>query len=310
MCGFPIGHGGELYGGSMFIPSAATDTKQGRAIHAVNERWGSTTSSQCRTGSENIGIQVCKKKYSPFEFRLRKISTGRSCTESGNSKDSNDDKWTIEVKRMFGCALHTNIRERRIREHGGERTGWESFGQWSLSKAKSLAKRYLEEQLAERARRKRRTTTTGRNVNSKAKNKKVKAKSNPVTPIRNSPSRGRPVQEERQVEESRLHCHNTRFRGKRLPCILLRKQVEEENEKQQLQEEEEMIEELEEIDEAMEEVDESSGDEVMIGPFLLFDEDSSQSLKHLCHNGSCTWKLKHKYDDIIEELLGGYANVD
>ena len=32
VCGFPIGHGGELYGGSMFIPSAATDTKQGKCI--------------------------------------------------------------------------------------------------------------------------------------------------------------------------------------------------------------------------------------------------------------------------------------
>ena len=174
-----------------------------------------------------------------------------------------------------------------------------------------MAKRYLEEQLSERTRRKRRTTTTGRNVNSKAKNKKVKAKSNPVTPINNSPSRRRLVQEERQVEEPRLHSHNTRNRGKRLPCILFRKEVDEEegDEKQQRQEEEEIIEKLEEIDEAMEEVDESSGDEVMIGPFLLFDEDSSQSLKHLCHNGSCTWKLKHKYDNIIEEL-GDYTNVD
>ena len=60
VCGYPLS-GGELYGGSMFIASAANDTLQGRAIQNVNERWGADFRSW--NGRETIGIPVCKKKY-------------------------------------------------------------------------------------------------------------------------------------------------------------------------------------------------------------------------------------------------------
>jgi hypothetical protein len=45
----------------MFIASAANDMSQGRAIHKINERWG--TDYRNWNGSETIGISVCKKKY-------------------------------------------------------------------------------------------------------------------------------------------------------------------------------------------------------------------------------------------------------
>lgn len=53
VCGHPVGVGGELYGGSMFIKSAANDTFQGKAIQSTNQKWG----EQKRTwnGRETIG---------------------------------------------------------------------------------------------------------------------------------------------------------------------------------------------------------------------------------------------------------------
>lgn len=64
VCGYPLS-GGELYGGSMFIASAANDTLQGRAIHKINERWGADD-HRCWNGRETIGIPVCKKKYGRY----------------------------------------------------------------------------------------------------------------------------------------------------------------------------------------------------------------------------------------------------
>lgn len=109
----------------MFIKSAANDMEQGRAIHKANERWGCDYRKW--QGRETIGIPVCKKKYAPFEFK----------------KVFNNGKVRIEVKRMYGCACHSNLRERVIRK-AQERKGWEPFGQWSLKKAKSLANRLAD----------------------------------------------------------------------------------------------------------------------------------------------------------------------
>lgn len=77
----------------MFLKSAAVDTLQGRAIQETNERWGRASGSEeggigegatgatystlagrkkrGRKGSGQfyIGIQVCKKKYAPFEIK-------------------------------------------------------------------------------------------------------------------------------------------------------------------------------------------------------------------------------------------------
>lgn len=115
ICGYPV-PSGEQYGGSMFARSAANDTLQGRAIHAINEKWGEGKWN----GRETIGIPVCKKKYAPFAF---------------TNKDGK-----IVVERMFGCKCHSDLRKEKIEIHG-VRDGWENFGQWSLQKAQELARR-------------------------------------------------------------------------------------------------------------------------------------------------------------------------
>jgi len=111
----------------MFIASAANNTLQGRAIHSINERWG--TNFQSWAGRETIGIPVCKKKYAPFDFKL-------------TQKDKHG-KIRIDVVRMYGCACHSHLRENSIRCHG-ERKGWEPFGQWSMKKALALAKKWAD----------------------------------------------------------------------------------------------------------------------------------------------------------------------
>ena len=109
----------------MFIKSAATDTLQGKAIQAVNERWGEGTGKWC--GQETIGIPVCKKKYAPFSFSI---------------EDGADGK-VVRVERTFGCRNHSCIRKTIIETHG-VRKGWEPFGQWSLRKAQEMARKETE----------------------------------------------------------------------------------------------------------------------------------------------------------------------
>jgi hypothetical protein len=129
VCGYPVGGGGELYGGSMFIKSAAMDTLQGRAIQSVNERWSEQGNQQCWNGRETIGIAVCKKKYAPFRFTV--------------NTDPIDGKRVVQVERMFGCKCHSDIRRDKIEIHG-VRERWEPFGQWSMGKAQELARRETE----------------------------------------------------------------------------------------------------------------------------------------------------------------------
>jgi hypothetical protein len=133
VCGYPVGIGGELYGGSMFHPSAATDTLQGRAIQKINEVWGEEHRGW--ESYKNIGIPVCKKKYKPFDFTIRRRN------ENGEVE--------IKVVRMYGCHSHSNIRKAIIEKHG-ERNGWEPFGQWSLTKAKDAARREAKRLNAQR----------------------------------------------------------------------------------------------------------------------------------------------------------------
>lgn len=110
----------------MFIRSAASDTLQGRAIQAINSRWGADFRRW--TGRETIGIPVCKKKYSPFSIRVKR-------NEDGTTK--------LTVERMYGCHVHSHLRKSVI-ERNGERPGWEPFGQWSLRKARAMARRMME----------------------------------------------------------------------------------------------------------------------------------------------------------------------
>lgn len=106
----------------MFARSAAPDTLQGRAIQKLNERWGDDYLQ--RAGRESIGFPVCKKKYAPFCFPV-------TTEESGET--------VVQVERMYGCRIHHEFRKAVIEKHG-ERDGWEPFGQWSLVKAKELAR--------------------------------------------------------------------------------------------------------------------------------------------------------------------------
>jgi hypothetical protein len=104
----------------MFAKSAAGDTPQGRAIQAINERWGEGGWN----GRETIGIAVCKKKYAPFHFSIEEGAAGKF----------------VKVERMFGCRCHSDIRREKIEVHG-VRKGWEPIGQWSMRKAQELARR-------------------------------------------------------------------------------------------------------------------------------------------------------------------------
>jgi len=126
VCGYPVGSGGELYGGSMFVESAATDTLQGRAIQTKNEKWGRDDVPRhpdLETKNDttvHIGVPVCKKKYAPFLVHRK------------------GDKFVVE--RRYGCHCHSHIRKKVIEKYG-ERRGWEPFGQWSLRKAQVTARK-------------------------------------------------------------------------------------------------------------------------------------------------------------------------
>jgi hypothetical protein len=122
----------------MFSRSAAMDTLQGKAIHAVNMKWGSsnceqsssstsaiTTAIACSRapGRETIGIPVCKKKYKPFDFRVVK----------------QNGIYDVQVERLYGCQCH-HPRRKQVLEQHGERQGWQPFGVWSLRKAQYQAR--------------------------------------------------------------------------------------------------------------------------------------------------------------------------
>ena len=120
----------------MFTKSAAADTLQGRAIQAINAKWG-TPDVLHRNGRESIDRPVCKKKFAPFLFSV-------VTTSSNDGGDNNDDgggggERQVQVERRFGCKCHHDARKAVIEQHG-ERDGWELFGQWSLEKAKEEAR--------------------------------------------------------------------------------------------------------------------------------------------------------------------------
>jgi len=207
----------------MFHPSAATDTLQGRAIHAINEKWGvhtnQSSSSSSRNhwiGRETIGIPVCKKKYAPFDFRKKVLKDG---------------KVHVQVVRMYGCSCHSHFRAGTI-QRSGERKGWEPFGQWSLKKAQLLSKK-LQERLSLNA-----------NVN-------VNVNASLIRRIGSASSTSDSSEEEENGSgsssstlcDSYSHSHSN-----------------------------------------------------------LTDENSFAAWKKLCHNGKCAWKMKHRYDDVVEEI--------
>ena len=127
----------------MFARSAANDTLQGRAIHAINERWGEDFRKW--GGRETIGIPVCKKKYSPFSFRIVNTEEEEDEENVGSTQQTKrrQPKFVVKVERMYGCKCHSDHRKAVIQRHG-VRKGWEPFGQWSLKKAQELARKETE----------------------------------------------------------------------------------------------------------------------------------------------------------------------
>jgi len=155
--------GGEIYGGDLFLKSAAMDTLQGKAIQAANERWGdlsgpnagSTDGSHNNRTSEKIvskkrlfgrkgsndvyiGMPVCKKKYTPFAVKWKFIEPLPSSAKKVAVH--------IIVERMYGCSCHSQARRKMILKHG-ERQGWEPFGQWSIAKAQAAAIKHVKSTL-------------------------------------------------------------------------------------------------------------------------------------------------------------------
>mmetsp|Transcript_9380 Transcript_9380/g.25910 ORF Transcript_9380/g.25910 Transcript_9380/m.25910 type:complete len:213 (+) Transcript_9380:386-1024(+) len=121
----------------MFARSAAPDTLQGKAIQAVNEKWGQLMPRNKR-GRETIGIAVCKKKYAPFRFYVDKQNV--KVGEGEDGEEIYTTRSIINVERCYGCPCHHRLRKNIVAEHG-ERKGWEPFGQWSLKKAQDIARR-------------------------------------------------------------------------------------------------------------------------------------------------------------------------
>jgi len=119
----------------MFIRSAAMDTLQGKAIHGVNEKFGEDFRQW--GGRETLGIPVCKKKYAPFAFKV--VPVDDKGENEGGGAGRKRRSVEVQVERMYGCRIHSNLRKAVIEQHG-ERKGWEPFGQWSLRKAQQKAR--------------------------------------------------------------------------------------------------------------------------------------------------------------------------
>lgn len=149
-----------MYGGSMFARSAALDTPQGRAIHAINLKWGDAPPPHAANrpaGRETIGIPVCKKKYKPFQFRATTAPPPpRSDSKHGAAPAA--AAVVVQVERLYACQCHHPLRKAVIEQHGVRR-GWQPFGVWSLRKAQEQAR--LETMRLSRRRRKRSDATEG-----------------------------------------------------------------------------------------------------------------------------------------------------
>jgi len=96
----------------MYLKSASVGL-QAEAILAAAAKWGEGLS-----GSEEIPFSVCKRKYQP-----------KKCIGTGDEDQGKASEETL----MFGCYLHTGLRERRVLRNG-PRSGWERFDYWHDAK--------------------------------------------------------------------------------------------------------------------------------------------------------------------------------
>uniref|UniRef100_A0A7R9ZCT4 Uncharacterized protein n=1 Tax=Pseudictyota dubia TaxID=2749911 RepID=A0A7R9ZCT4_9STRA len=86
VCGFPIRHGGDLYGGAMYLQSSTVEgraaTPQGRAIRDASQRFGD---------GKTLPFPPCKRGYIPM----------------------------VDGKKMYGCHIHSDNRKKRVEANGG-----------------------------------------------------------------------------------------------------------------------------------------------------------------------------------------------
>lgn len=216
----------------MFIKSAASFTSQGKAIQSTNEKWGqgqSAGTGKVWGGRETIGIQVCKKKYSPFLFSIEAPDDDENDAKNSNSTATASGgrrrKVVVKVVRVFGCPHHSDFRKDKIECHG-VRKGWEPFGQWSLRKAQQLARKE--------------TNRLNKNKNENNKNKS--------------------------------DCDDGDGDGDKKVAAL------------------------------------SNGGNNAVSNAIGGGKGSSYSnnedIKTICHNGKCTWKMRDKYDNVYNEIMG------
>lgn len=182
----------------MFIKSAASYTDQGKAIQSINERWGQKSSCGTRRqweGRETIGIQVCKKKYSPFLFTIETSADDENDVKNSNGTTTSkgEKKQFVKVVRLFGCPHHSRIRKEKITCHG-VRTGWEPFGQWSLRKAQEAARKETM-----------RLNSSGSN---NAKNQKGDNGDKKVAALSNSGKDSSSSENETFTDDIKTICHN------------------------------------------------------------------------------------------------------
>jgi hypothetical protein len=244
--GYPVGIGGEMYGGSMFIKSAASETNQGKAIQSINEKWGGT--DRTWNGRETIGVQVCKKKYTPFLFTVETTDDGEendakngnaaatSTAASGTTTTAAGNggrKKIVKVVRVFGCPHHSQFRKEKI-ECYGTRKGWENFGQWSLRKAQQLARR-----------------ETNR-LNNKNKNDG------------DGDGDGDDCSSEDNKQGIKSSSSSSSNGGKNV----------------------------------------ASNNTTGGTSKANTSNSDNEEIKTICHNGKCTWKMKEKYDNVYNEIMG------
>ena len=110
-----------MYGGEQYVRSSAAngcgENLQSDAVQGSIDRWGRD-------------MNVCKKKYRPFDVRQEEVEDG-----SGRVK--------VTVTRMYGCAYHSGVRRERIKR-GGVREGWHDYGRWSREKAYKRAREWVK----------------------------------------------------------------------------------------------------------------------------------------------------------------------
>ena len=97
---------GDLYGGGHYlISSAATMTKQGKAIFETARRFAA------KPGDNTLPFTPCKRGYIPI------LTTDKSVDELDGEKSKSKG---CRRQRMVACSLHNELRLERLKKEGGK----------------------------------------------------------------------------------------------------------------------------------------------------------------------------------------------